>query len=442
MIVRAGVLLLSFVLLGSPIASCGKDAGKNLGKPAHDGSSGAGDPDDAGLPAATASDPCLTAGYHFDGKSDCDVVRCPDLSCECPVPATTTTLQLPPETISLHACVQGRGCVVRADCSLICDSTARLNRLACQERLRSTGAGCSSDHDCVTGHCREESVGTICVDMLGCGDDGHCSAGSRCRFEPGSIDKATGAPTSLGSCSDGASGSVCYADEQCTYHKCAGNRCAGGRDNDACDSNANCASGFCRITSTSTGSGYCVSGERGGSCADDGDCGQGLHCTSGACFSSTVGQACDEASDCASGLCVSSLCRGGEAGSVCQEDAHCLAGFCVGGLCVSGGLFSPCSDAGDCSSGLRCAYQVCSDGTAGSPCSIDTDCAVRACVRYACSAGDNGNVCDAPDDCQSNRCADPAGVEPGECTSGAKGSHCINDQNCVSSSCSLQGTCD
>jgi hypothetical protein len=426
--------LVSALAAGS--VSCGSDAGSNAGKPGRDGGS-AGD-EDAGFADAKPSDPCLTAGYHFDGKSDCDVVRCPELSCECPANGTTTAAN----TLTLHACVRGEGCVDRVDCKRICDPNAGLDQVACQQRLASAGASCSTDHDCVTGHCRAESVGKICVDMLGCGSDGHCSAGFACRFNPGSVDAKTGLPSSLGNCSDGMLDSVCYAAAQCKYASCDGNRCSGGRVDDACESNANCASGFCRKLNTSTGGGSCVSGERGGSCADDGDCSSGLHCTSGACFSSTVGQECDAPADCASGICVSSLCRGGEPGSVCLEDAHCKTGVCANGQCASGGLFSPCSDATDCKAGLRCARQVCTDGSAGSPCSSDADCTVLACVRGTCSSGANGDTCDAPDDCQSQLCADPAGVEPGECTSGAKGSPCIYAQNCLSASCTPQGLCN
>jgi hypothetical protein len=406
-----------------------------------DGGIGSGTRDDAGAVSVKASDPCLSSGYYFDGKSDCDVVRCPELSCKC----TSSTSDAGPaisETVSLHACVPGRGCVARVDCASVCDPTARLPRLACEQRLASTGAACKSDQDCVTGHCREETSGMLCVDMLGCGSDGHCSAGFTCRFDPSSLDAKTKQPNALGSCSNGAYQSVCYTDAQCKYHKCSGNRCSGGRDNDPCESDAQCASGFCRIAAGSMSNGSCVSGAVGGSCIDDQDCSSGLHCTSGTCYSAAVGQACDGASDCASGLCVSSVCRGGEPGSVCQEDAHCKQGVCAGGLCVSGGLLSPCYEAADCKNGLRCARQVCTDGSAGSPCGVDADCTVRACVRETCSAGENGAVCEAPDDCQSNRCADPAGVEPGVCTSGDPGSPCVYAQNCASMSCSAQGKCN
>jgi len=385
---------------------------------------------DAALPLS-AADPCLSAGFHFDGKSDCDVVRCPELTCKCPGAGS--------ETLTFEACVRGQGCVDRVDCQVACSTSARLSRMACQTRLTSPGAACSGDSDCSTGHCRQESAGKLCVDLLGCAEDAHCSTGFTCRVSPGALD--AGVASALGSCSNGSQGSVCYEDAQCKYKLCSGNACAGGRVSDACKADEQCASGFCR-TSTGNTSGYCVSGERGAGCSDDGDCGSGLHCSEGACYGSGIGQACDGSSDCESGLCIANVCRGGEPGSVCLEDAHCKAGVCSSGRCVSGGVLSPCAEAADCNSGLRCARQVCGDGSAGAPCSSDADCKVRACVRGTCRAGALGDICDAADDCESNRCADPAGVDPGECTSGAQGSRCVSPSNCTSASCSPQGTCN
>jgi hypothetical protein len=430
MTVRSRVVLLWAAVAQSwLLATCG-DSDKSA-PTARDGSVEAGADEDAGPSHAPPSDPCASAGYHFDGKSDCDVMRCPELSCPCAAPLF--------ETVTLHACLPGQGCVDHIDCQRACDATTRLNRLACQERLMSAGALCREDADCVTGHCRQESSGKLCVDMLGCAQDGHCSAGFVCRFPPSSTD--AGAPTSLGNCADGSLDSVCYDDDQCKYHHCVSQRCSGGRENDPCESNSHCASGLCQIWPGSS-SGACVSGARGSSCSDDADCSTGLHCTSHVCYSAAVGQSCDEASDCASGLCVLSLCRGGEPGSVCQDDSHCKAGVCAGGLCASGALYSPCYEASDCTGELRCAGQICSDGAAGSPCSTAADCSVRACVRGACSDGENGDTCDAPDECQSNICADPAGADPGRCTSGEKGAPCIYASHCKSMSCGISGTCN
>lgn len=442
---RATLLfLLPALSLPVALSSCGGDDAKAPQSNADAGSGGAGGAgSDGGFPPAPPSDPCLTAGLHFDGKADCDVVRCPKLQCECAVTGSDGT-PLSPETVTLNACVPGEGCLDRVDCTRLCDPARRLTRSACEERLSSVrGGACEDDADCLVGRCRQESIGNVCADALPCASDGHCGAGFLCRLNPGSVDSESGLPTSLGSCSDGKHGSVCYEDAHCKYGGCAGNRCPGGRENDSCKSDANCESGFCRIyAASSTSTGICVSGEAGGSCEDDGDCGTGLHCTSGACHGSGVGQSCDDASDCASGICVSGSCRGGEPGSVCVDDADCDEGLCALGRCSSGSLLAPCADASDCETGLRCARQVCTDGSTGSPCSSGTDCAVRACVRGSCSAGENGDVCDAPEHCASGRCADPAGVEPGVCTSGAKGAPCRSPSNCVSGSCSAQLICN
>jgi len=423
------------------LASFGLGCGDDDGAPRPDAGGDAGGERDAGAGPVSATDPCLTAGYHFDGKSDCDVMRCPEVSCDCPAASSTVE---PPTSVAVRVtgCLQGRGCVDRLDCKRVCDESGRLDREACQQRVTNSGARCTKDEDCVTGRCRNDSAGQLCVDMLGCAADGHCSSGFSCLFSPGSVDEETGVSSSLGSCSDGSAGSTCYANDDCKYHKCSGGRCSGGGDSEPCESDDHCASQFCRITSMSSGSGYCVSGMQGGACADEGDCRPGLHCTSGVCYSSDVGQRCDEASECASAICVTGVCRGGELGSVCEEDAHCKEALCAQGRCASGGISSPCLDTSDCQAGLRCARSVCSDGSAGSPCSVDSDCTGPACVRGSCSAGENGDFCDAPDACKSNRCADPAGVEVGECTSGEPGTRCVSSQNCVSGSCGSQGLCN
>jgi hypothetical protein len=395
--------------------------------------------DAAVTPVATA-DPCLRSGLHFDGKSECDVVRCPELRCDCQAGTDAGVLV---EALEFHACAPGQGCVDSVDCKVACSASARLERMACLTRLSSPGAACTSDVDCVTGHCRQESAGKYCVDMLACGVDGHCSAGHSCRQPAGTVDDdgAPGVATSLGSCSDGSYGAACYEDSQCKYRLCSGQTCAGGRTSDPCKADDHCASGFCRLAEgTSTGS--CVSGERGASCLDDADCSSELHCTQGTCYSAAIGQTCDGPDDCQSKLCVTGVCRGGELGSVCLESTHCQSGICYGARCVSGGLLSPCAVSADCRNELRCARSVCSNGAAGSPCSTASDCDVRACVRGSCRAGVNGDICEAPEDCQSNRCANPAGVEPGECTSGASGSYCIGNSSCESGSCSPQGTCN
>lgn len=433
MLVKA---LACWISLGGLLFGCGGGSADKTAKPRD---AGADASKDAGTAPSKAADPCLGAGLQFDGKSDCDVVRCPELHCECPTSVDAGVVSAT-ERLEFHACVQGQGCVDNVDCKVACSAGARLERMACQTRLSTPGAACSSDADCPMGHCRQETAGKYCVDMLACGSDGHCSAGFSCRQRPAAVGE-TSVATSLGSCSDGTYGAVCYDDAQCKYHWCNGQTCSGGRTSDQCKSDDNCASGLCRLPEGAS-AGSCVSGERGASCLDDSDCSSGLHCSQSTCYSGEVGQNCDAPEDCQSKLCVGNVCRGGELGSVCLEGAHCQSGKCYGGRCVSGGLLSPCGTAADCRDELRCARNVCSDGSAGSPCYSTSDCAVRSCVRGSCRAGVNGDICEAPEDCESGRCANPAGVEPGECTSGAKGSYCIGSLNCESASCSPQGTCN
>jgi hypothetical protein len=434
--------LAAVALLGS---GCGDDQ-----NPAQDGGQQTADGGaDSGpgsfFPIAEAEDPCAVAGYTFDGASDCSVVRCPELTCAChsSTPAAPGQAPQPASEITLSACVPAVGCLSLADCTRVCNPKLERTRQACEARIAWAGAqSCSGDDDCTAGTCRQERVGSICIDTIGCADDGHCGEGSACLFDPDLLDPETAGQTSLGTCADGAAGSRCYADRDCAFGRCAGERCTAGLDGDSCIANANCASGFCRIADPMQPSGSCVNGRQGSACVDEGDCEAELHCTGNVCFSDAVGQSCASADHCASGLCVAGRCRDGEPGSTCQIDADCRAGACIGNSCASGTLLSPCYESNDCKAGLSCVRQVCSDGSEYLPCTIDADCAVLACVHGVCSAGGDGSECEADDDCTSQRCANPAGADPGACTSGAPGSTCNSGDNCMSGSCGFDKTCD
>src|SRR5262249_6268551 len=155
------------------------------------------------------------------------------------------------------------------DCNRVCNPRMQLHREACEQRIAGAGSqSCASDDDCMSGTCRKESIGSVCVDAIGCAEDGHCGAGSACLFDPDARDARTSHPTTLGRCGDGRRGSRCYEDSQCVYGHCQSELCSGGLDGDACAFNSNCASGFCRITSPTAQSGSCVSGKQGGSCTD------------------------------------------------------------------------------------------------------------------------------------------------------------------------------
>jgi hypothetical protein len=405
---------------------------------------GAGEPGTF-YPVASPSDPCAVAGYYFDGESDCDVVRCPELTCECEPeePAQPGAEPPPARELRLSACVPAIGCLSLVDCNRVCNPKARLTRDACEQRMRAAGAQhCQSDADCVAGSCREESVGSICVDTLACAEDGHCGTGSACLFDPEALDPKTKLPTMLGTCADGRGDSRCYDDGDCVYGHCQNQRCTAGAIGDACAADGNCASGFCRMTGSMPPSGNCVSGAQGGACFDDADCMDGLHCTGNVCFTDAVGQHCERDDQCASATCIAGRCRGGESGSPCMDDGDCEEGVCAGFVCASGALLSPCYEATDCRAGLVCARQLCSDGAKGSPCASDADCSVLACVNGACSDGADGAVCEMDDDCTSQRCANPAGIEPGECTSGAPGAVCIYAGHCLSNQCAYNGICN
>jgi hypothetical protein len=427
------------------VFGCGKDDEPNRSDPAAGGAGPAGGAGGASFyPVVDAADPCLTAGLSFDGESDCDVVRCPEFVCECPSrePVDPGDPPLPPVELVLGGCAPEAGCLERVDCARACDTNLELTLAVCEARVAYVQVEhCNEATDCVVGECRDESIGSVCVDTVPCSEDGHCGAGFKCLFDPDWLDSETDLPTAPGSCADGEEGSLCYENDDCAYGTCSGERCTGGDDGDACEFNRNCASGRCRIDDAAGATGICVDGAVGSSCLEDDDCVDGAYCVSGTCATGEEGQPCETDEHCESGICVSARCSEGGLGAWCEDDADCTDAHCVGMRCVSGEALAPCVEADDCEGGLRCVRSLCVDGSVGSPCSSADDCTVLACVGGICRDGSEGSVCEADADCEGGHCANPAGVEPGECTSGESGAFCIYASHCESGVCDA-GACE
>lgn len=175
-------------------------------------------------------------------------------------------------------------------------------------------------------------------------------------------------------------------------------RPTGGIGNGACRYDAQCGTGYCRITSGSCGT--CVArGATGAPCTTSNDCDGNLMCAMGMCTApSGVGGPCSAATPCNQGLA-------------------CLSGQCV----TPGGVDAGCGDAGgtcDYNLGATCMGAACAPvavDTAGGSCSgppVDQCPGSGACQQGFCSApiadmgGCDGSVpCTPPDTCNAGTCS-------------------------------------
>jgi hypothetical protein len=162
-----------------------------------------------------------------------------------------------------------------------------------------------------------------------------------------------------GSLVEGAPGSFCGANEQCSSGKCTAGLCeapSGAKPGGAvCGGNTECASARCTNGRCELPNGG-VQG--GGACTVNTDCASGT-CTRGICEGSQVGTpnggACTSNQACASGNCVNNQCAPGTrpGGSACSNNAECSSGQCTNGFCESGlPAGSPCVNDSQCESGV------------------------------------------------------------------------------------------
>jgi cysteine-rich repeat protein len=272
--------------------------------------------------------------------------------------------------------------------------------------------GNTSNGDCCSATCQNESPGAAC------GDDGNacttdvCSGAGSCVHGPNAA-----------ACDDGL---FCNGSDVCSGGICAhaGNPCSDGSEcvnvcnetTDTCvvSAGAACSSdGNVCTTDACDGVGACSHLPNVDPC-DDGDaCTQGDHCAGGACLPGTIADECptcdhdgriDPGEECDDGntepgdgcsptcTCDSTSCGDGRAVPGCGEECDLGPGNCAPGLCCESGCDSHCMVIGICSGSHACCHQA-TDCSAGEGCCGDA----TLDVGEQCDDGNvhDGDCCDA-----------------------------------------------
>jgi hypothetical protein len=235
-----------------------------------------------------------------------------------------------------------------------------------------------------------------------------CTAGASA---PGSLVK----PPMLMACATGLAAGACDAFGTRGIEACVLKGSRG--DGDACASDFQCGSGFCKRT-RGINCGSCTPLGRAdvSPCADSTECGVGLECSgTGVCKTpSAVGGPCSNAQPCKLGAyCRTNVCAAQVemAGAACQgqdscsgqKGLICTANRCAaivfakpGQMCGGPGV-SICEGSGDCNVGQQGNMGVCSMVAADG----------ESCLM--------GKSCLAPAECLSGICDIPRGTDTGFC---------------------------
>ncbi|MBI4458253.1 hypothetical protein HY633_04790 [Candidatus Uhrbacteria bacterium] len=284
-----------------------------------------------------------------------------------------------------------------------------------------TGKGCGKACGTSVGfNCREVSAKITAAD-------------ERCNKDQAAADSSAPKPSFVcwGCTVDGGDCSPSGSNPACCGGFCGQSKCTNGQVGAHCDAKSDCATGICN---TSYGN-ICTSGEVGSPCNSTAECKSGYKCSTSGTFTN--------------------VCTPGEKFSSCDSNSQCRtdAGLsCTDNICLPTGTGrdTGCSNDGDCDGkGGKCVHitlghNFCTDGSSGSPCSTNDECATKICIesRSICGDGSVGSRCDDNLDCKRNENNEPgspcvsvdwmSGITGAKyCVSGATGSLCKNNTNCV-----------
>jgi hypothetical protein len=282
--------------------------------------------------------------------------------------------------------------------------------------FKSNGSTCSSDGQCLSGHCAD---GVCC--NLPCkgpcwacnlsGKKGVCTvvaegsspvSGKSCSTSSKSNCDGDGKCDGAGSCRNWPDGTVCksaYCD--------TGDVVKPARH---CDGDGACRYAVSSSSSIACAPYACDSSPTNdichGSCADNSDCASGFTCSGTKCGGKTpLGTSCTLGSQCASGECVEGVCCESACTGVCKTcNLLGLAGRCVnvpdGAAPPAGKSCSqdpPCGEDGTCNgsgacrvtpTGTPCASPTCYDGPTSSMLQQSfCDASTKTCVKSDSSCG-------------------------------------------------------
>ncbi len=295
-------------------------------------------------------------------------------------------------------CSASGSCDAQAPVS--CDGSVCADSVSCVGACTNDG-GCLPETHCDQGVCvpdlppgepcqrSSQCDSNFCVDGVCCGDlcNGPCVS---CAL-----------PGKVGMCSPHESGTD--PENDCPDAQfCGGNgKCVGENrpDGSACDSAAQCASGFCadgvccnaacdrscESCDLPDASGTCTPYEAGTD--PEMECPKAQLCAApGVCAPENRpdGSPCDDDAYCASGLCEDGVCApvNRPNGSECAEDAYCASGHCADGVCCDLACDGTC-EACNMPDQLGACVPFAAGSDPANECSGEAVCSgERSCIRY------------------------------------------------------------
>jgi hypothetical protein len=274
-------------------------------------------------------------------------------------------------------------------------------------RKRSVGNSCSTNSDCASNLCVQETrTRKIC----------HCASPADCPAATAQCQTAACLPS--GYCATAITSGAACSD---------GNRCTTG---DACQSDGSCLGTpvVCAATNECWTAGTCQAAD--GQCSPETYHGEGATCSAGVCHDGACCAPESQATTCDGGLCGAQTNNCGQTvqcltlgGGSCQADTECCSGACVGNLCQAGKVATggTCDSNADCVTG-HCCSGVCRD--------FKTDVTNCGFCNNVCSSNNMATVTCSGGACNGTCAAGYADCDATKLTNGCETNILTDHDNC------------
>lgn len=355
-----------------------------------------------------------------------------------------------------------------------------LNYSTCEAK-KETGGACLSGVECLSGGCDLIAGCLQCTNDSHCGSGEFCDLGGACQTElanggvctPDLDSACTSGSCYLGFCADCDEQGDCGSGDYCNLDTLPGQSTCVAQKTQG----SSCFNGFECVSGSCTG-GTCDN------CTSDADCDASHFCNAANVCTADLGNNdfCDRDAQCSTGYCVGvpplALCAQCRNGADCQAGEYCDAGgdcqakvqngnWCGtdNNVCVSGNCWatvcSECNEHSDCPSGDYCTLDVvppidssCQPKKSnGSSCGSAVECVSNACTGWVCGECASDADCPSSQNCDAfNNCAPDVGnnepcLRDSQCTTGHCAAplcaECLNDSHCPSTEfCNGFGDCE
>lgn len=294
----------------------------------------------------------------------------------------------------LIPCIQSLDCLLEQACidgycgayTNACDQDAgcRSDFFCAQERVcrkrASTASGCSSDSECLSGHCADgvccdvACTGTClsCTALKSGGLDGLCSP-NPVGTDPDSECFGALACAGTGKCDYRANGDACSSGQECESGACVDGVCCSSACSGECEKCS--AAGICTTILNAEDPGVCDDSHAVGGCnVAPCTCDSSGTCKSGGGVACTSSANCTDGAPCVDGVCCNTICNG-----PCEACVSSKTGAATG-------ICSPIPDGGDpdneCTGGATCnGSRACYSVPNGEPCGWDRQCISGICAH-------------------------------------------------------------